>query len=191
MKNIIITLALTLAVAMSLALDGCSADYDRVIKESTRAIEKNPSDIEAYRARGRAWEEKGDYDGAIADCNKAIEIDPGGAKPYYFRCNLYSKKGDYDQAILDCTKAIELDSDDAYAYYFRARAWEGKGDFEKAIKDCTKAIKKSQMIWMDVELHRARAQLWLKTGKVDRYEEDLAKAKELSDSIPGGQKALD
>jgi tetratricopeptide (TPR) repeat protein len=157
MKNIIITLALTLAVAMSLALDGCSADYDRVIKESTRAIEKNPSDIEAYRARGRAWEEKGDY----------------------------------DQAILDCTKAIELDSDDAYAYYFRARAWEGKGDFEKSIKDCTKAIKKSQMIWMDVELHRARAQLWVKTGKVDRYEEDLAKAKELSDSIPGGQKALD
>jgi tetratricopeptide (TPR) repeat protein len=157
MKNFIITLTLTLAVAMSLVFGGCSADYDRVIKESTKAIEKNPSDIEAYRARGRAWEEKGDY----------------------------------DQAILDCNKAIELDSDEPYAYYFRARAWEGKGDFEKAIKDCTKAIEKSQMIWMDVALHKARAQLWLKTGKVDRYEEDLAKAKELSDSIPGGQQGLD
>jgi tetratricopeptide (TPR) repeat protein len=157
MKNIIITLALTLAVAMSLALDGCSADYDRVIKESTRAIEKNPSDIEAYRARGRAWEEKGDYDRAIADSTKALEIDPGDVNLYYLRGYLYREKGDYDGAIADCNKAI----------------------------------KKSQMIWMDVELHRARAQLWVKTGKVDRYEEDLAKAKELSDSIPGGQKALD
>ena len=109
MKNIIITLALTLAVAMSLALDGCSADYDRVIKESTRAIEKNPSDIEAYRARGRAWEEKGDYDRAIADYTKALEIDPGDVNLYYLRGYLYREKGDYDGAIADCNKAIEID----------------------------------------------------------------------------------
>jgi len=74
MKKIIITLTLSLAVTMSLVLDGCSADYDRVIKNSTKAITNNPSDIEAYRARGRAWEEKGDYDQAILDCTKAIEL---------------------------------------------------------------------------------------------------------------------
>jgi hypothetical protein len=47
MKKIIITLTLSLAVAMSLVLDGCSADYDRVIKNSTKAITNSPSDIEA------------------------------------------------------------------------------------------------------------------------------------------------
>ena len=47
------------------------------------------------------------------------------------------------------------------------------------------------MIWLDVELYRARAQLWSKLGEFDRYKEDLSKAKELSDFIPGSQKTLD
>ena len=46
-------------------------------------------------------------------------------------------------------------------------------------------------IWMDVELHKGRAQLCLKTGKVDSYEKDLAKAKELLGSIPRGQTEVD
>ena len=33
-------------------------------------------------------------------------------------------------------------------------------------------------IWMDAELPIARAQLFLKTGKVDSYEKDHAKEKE-------------
>ena len=92
---------------------------------------------------------------------------------------------------MDCKKAIELDSDDASAYYFRARAWEGKGNSSKASKECAKAIERRQMIWLDVELYKAGAQLQLKFGKVDRYEQGLAKAKALSRSIPGGPRGLD
>ena len=88
MKSNSIILALTLVVAMSLFFHGCSADYDRVIKESTDDIKKNPRDSEAYRARGRAWEEKGDYDRAIADYTKTIEKEPGAARPYYFRARV-------------------------------------------------------------------------------------------------------
>jgi hypothetical protein len=47
MKKTIITLTLSLAVTMSLVLDGCSADYDRLIQETTKSINKNPKDIEA------------------------------------------------------------------------------------------------------------------------------------------------
>ena len=96
---------------MSLALDGCSADYDRVIKESTRAIEKNPSDIEAYRARGRAWEEKGDYDRAIADYTKAIKKSQMiwmDVELHRARAQLWLKTGKVDRYEEDLAKAKEL-----------------------------------------------------------------------------------
>ncbi|MGB6929404.1 MAG: tetratricopeptide repeat protein, partial [Syntrophobacteria bacterium] len=79
MKNIIIAVTLTLVIALSLMATGCSPNYDSMIADSTKAIEKNPDDAEAYRERASAWEEKGDYDQAIADCTKAIEINPDDA----------------------------------------------------------------------------------------------------------------
>ena len=118
MKNIIIALALTLVIPLGLTIAGCAPNYDHTIADSTKAIEKNPDDADAYRERANAWEEKGDYDQAIADYSKAIELDQRDVNLYYLRSYLYSEKGDYDQAIADCTKAIEINPDDAKAYYF-------------------------------------------------------------------------
>lgn len=47
MKNIIITLALTLTIAMSLQLSGCSANY--INAENTEDIEEDPLDGEVCR----------------------------------------------------------------------------------------------------------------------------------------------
>ena len=96
MNKLIINVTLTLAVAMSLALEGCSPNYDRVIEESSKAIKKNPRDSEAYRARAGAWEKKGDYDRAIEDYTKAIELDPGDITLYYLREYLYRETGSED-----------------------------------------------------------------------------------------------
>ena len=187
MKNIIIAATLTLVFSLGLIIAGCSPNYDQIITDSTKAIEKNPDDADAYLARARASEEKGDYDLAIADCAKAIEVNPDDAKAYYFRGYNYRKKGDYDRAIADCTKAIEIDPDDAIAYYFRARAWEEKGNLDKAIKDCGKALEKNRQVWLDAILYKYPAGLWLRVGKDRRYREDLATAEELSEYVDESQ----
>jgi tetratricopeptide (TPR) repeat protein len=88
-----------------------SADHDRVIKESSKAIKKNPSDIEAYRARGRAWQEKGDYDQAILDCTKAIEKSQMiwlDVELHQARAQLWLKTGKVDRYEEDLAKAKEL-----------------------------------------------------------------------------------
>jgi hypothetical protein len=41
MKNIIIAVTLTLIIALSQMLSGCSPNYDGIIADSTKAIEKN------------------------------------------------------------------------------------------------------------------------------------------------------
>jgi tetratricopeptide (TPR) repeat protein len=115
MKNIIIAVILTPVIALSLVIAGCSPNYDSVIADSTKALEKNPDDAEAYRERASAWEEKGDYDQAIADYSKAIELDQDDVTLYYLRGHLYGEKGRYDRAIADCDKAIEIGPDDAKA----------------------------------------------------------------------------
>ena len=72
-----------------------------MIADSTKAIEKNPDDAEAYRERANAWEEKGDYDQAIADYSKAIELDQGDVSPIstIYEATSTVRKADYDQAI--------------------------------------------------------------------------------------------
>jgi hypothetical protein len=56
MKNIIIAVTLTLIIALSQMLSGCSPNYDGIIADSTKAIEKKPDDAEAYRERASAWD---------------------------------------------------------------------------------------------------------------------------------------
>lgn len=56
--------------------NGDERNLDRAIAGFTRAIERDPNDVYAYRMRGAAYGEKGDHDHAIADCTRAIEIDP-------------------------------------------------------------------------------------------------------------------
>ncbi|MES0363703.1 MAG: tetratricopeptide repeat protein, partial [Desulfobacteria bacterium] len=76
-------------------ITGCSPNYDRIIADSTKGIERNPDDAEAYRERASAWEEKGDYDQAIADCTKAIKIDRDDANAYYFRARAVASMGSH------------------------------------------------------------------------------------------------
>ena len=51
-------------------------EYPQLIRDYTRAIERNPKDSEAYRLRGYAKYQHEDWDRAIADYTRAIELDP-------------------------------------------------------------------------------------------------------------------
>ena len=83
-------------------------DYDRAIRDFTKAIEINPRYAKAYNYRGSAYGEKGDYDQAIRDFTKAIEINPKNSNAYAGRSWVWGKKGDYDKANADWAKAQEL-----------------------------------------------------------------------------------
>lgn len=83
-------------------------DYHQLIRDYTRAIDRNPKDSEAYRQRGNAEYEKEDWDRAIADFTRAIECDPKSHVAYMNRAWAHAKKEEYDAAIKDIRKAIQL-----------------------------------------------------------------------------------
>jgi coenzyme F420-reducing hydrogenase gamma subunit len=51
MKNIIIAVTLTLVIALSPMITGCPPNYDRIIADSTKALEKNPDERKATMTR--------------------------------------------------------------------------------------------------------------------------------------------
>jgi tetratricopeptide (TPR) repeat protein len=83
-------------------------DYHQLIRDYTRAIERNPKDSEAYRRRGNAEYGKEEWDRAIADFNRAIELDPESHVAYMNRAWAHAKKEEYGAAIKDIQKAIQL-----------------------------------------------------------------------------------
>jgi tetratricopeptide (TPR) repeat protein len=157
MKNIIIVRTSFFLISMLFFLNGCSVNYDRIIDKSTKSIEKNPNNSEAYIKRGDAYESKGFYGEtnnkedyyfkAISDYTMAIEIDHQNAKAYDKRGWVHYITKSYDKAIADYTMAVEIgpNNDDAnrglsMAFEKRGLAYVNKGKLENAIADCTKAI---------------------------------------------------
>ena len=80
----------------------------QAIADLNKAIQLNPSLVEAYNNRGAVYINNGDYDQALEDLNKAIQLDPNFAVAYYNRGVSYKNKGKYDQANADFAKEKEL-----------------------------------------------------------------------------------
>lgn len=115
-------------------------EYDKAIKDYTKAIELNPRNAIAYGGRGNTYYMKRIYDQAIADFTKAVALDPMNAFLYTIRGNVYDDKGLYEMAIADYTKAIDLNPNFAVAYSERGVAKTRKGSYDEAMTDFAKAI---------------------------------------------------
>tara|TARA_Y100001978_G_scaffold189464_1_gene191769 strand:- start:200 stop:1648 length:1449 start_codon:yes stop_codon:yes gene_type:complete len=69
--------------------------YELIIKDSSRAIELNPKNGDAYLCRGSAKDELQDYLGAIYDYSKVIELNPHMEDALFRRGELKIKYKDF------------------------------------------------------------------------------------------------
>jgi len=114
-------------------------DYNKAIKEYTKAIELNPKSAIYYNNRGVSYDDLGKYTTAIADYTKAIELNPKYADAYSNRGVSYHELGKYTTAIADYTKAIELNPKHADAYSNRGVSYRKLNQHDKAVADFKKA----------------------------------------------------
>jgi len=57
-------------------------EYDHAIADYTKAIEIDPTYVNAYNSRGIAYTNKGDYRNAIADVTRAVELSTKPTSPH-------------------------------------------------------------------------------------------------------------
>jgi Tfp pilus assembly protein PilF len=86
------------------------SEVDQAITALTEALAIDDQYVNAYLARGEAYEEKGDLVHAIADFSAVIRIIPEKSHTYRLRAAAYQAKGDQRRAQADYAKAAELQS---------------------------------------------------------------------------------
>ena len=84
-----------------------NGQYDKAIKEFTKAIEANPNEAEIYYSRGGAYRDGGDYDSAIEDWTEVIRRARQGAKAYCKRGMLYAKIEKDELASADLQRGMK------------------------------------------------------------------------------------
>jgi tetratricopeptide (TPR) repeat protein len=125
-------------------------EWERAIADYGSALEHDPTLVEAYTHRSRAYAElKYDDPRALADANRAIELDPKNARGYVARgmFHLDQVPPVPERALADFTKAIEVDPRNAYAYMHRALLHAIEGDHAAAKADIAKAIELDWRLW--------------------------------------------
>jgi len=113
-------------------------DYNKAVKDYTKAIQLNPASDTNYVSRGDTYRYLGQYPKAMQDYAKAIQINPTKNTNYSARGDSHASLGQYSKAIKDYNKAIQLNPKDGSCYYHRARIFFDWGKTEEACADLQK-----------------------------------------------------
>jgi tetratricopeptide (TPR) repeat protein len=125
--------------AVSLWKNDRYSDSKTAVKFLDKAVEENPSFVEAYNNRGNAHREMKQYDLALNDYNKAISLDANFFKAYNNRGNVYYDQGNYQMAVRDYNIALHLNSTYSLAYLNRGLAYHRLKNDRLACQDFTRA----------------------------------------------------
>ncbi len=112
--------------------------YDRAIKDLTRALTLDPADRTAQQARATAYVRIGQWNKAVLDADELIRHNAGDSTAYKLRGQAYLALEEYQRANDDFTRALERGRD-AETFYLRAWAKVHLGDIKEAIFDCNDA----------------------------------------------------
>ena len=110
------------------------------LADFNKAIEMEPSYINAYINRGFLLSKLGALPQALADDDKAVNLNPKLAGAYINRGQVYDKMGHFNEALADYNKAISLKDNLAESYNDRANVYFKMGNLPQAIADYNKAL---------------------------------------------------
>ena len=106
----------------------------------SKAIERDPSDANAYYKRGIAYRELQKYQKAIKDLERAILLTPENANFYYALGIVYHRQNSFNNAISQYHKAVAVDNKSWEAITKIGLIKHEQGDVEGAQKQWKKAL---------------------------------------------------
>jgi tetratricopeptide (TPR) repeat protein len=112
----------------------------KTIEVSTKIIDLDSKNIQAYLNRGNAYLELEKYTKATDDFNTIIQIDSINIKGYKYRGLAYYANNRNNDAMKDINKALQLDSTFKNLYEIRGNIFHELEDHENAIKDLSHSI---------------------------------------------------
>lgn len=111
---------------------------NQAIEDLTRALNLDPSDRAAQRARCLAYLQNREWTNALLDADGLIQHDSEDCAAYKLRGQAHMGLKDYQHAHEDFSRVLRMRRD-AETFYLRARAKVHLGDYQEAIFDCNDA----------------------------------------------------
>lgn len=107
-------------------------------KEYDRAIQLNPSFVEAQTSRAILMISMGRCEEAVAGARRALELDPLSAMTARYAAASFLYCGRYDEAIGEYTKAIAIEPKDPLSHHNLGLAYVQKGMFQIGLEEMEK-----------------------------------------------------
>ena len=145
------------------------------IEKLSKAIEMDPTLIDAYLARGIAYFYIGEMEHCIADLDIVLLNKPEVSAALYWRSRSYMELDKADLALVDIDQAIALDPNEPAGPLFRCFIHSSRDEYDAAIADATKAVE----LGMEKPGYQNRALTFTKMGKYQEAIEDWTKVIEL------------
>jgi tetratricopeptide (TPR) repeat protein len=149
----------------------------KALEYFSQRIEKDSTDVEAYKIRAKVYRFQQEYKGAIADLDAVLSVHPESVEILTLRGNIWADLHDNKRAISDYTCAIRANPDYASAYHNRADAFYDLSEYDKALKDCTQAVRLEPR---QVEHYSLRGSILYSLKEFDKAVEDDDKAVQLA-----------
>lgn len=143
-------------------------DYQGAIDTYTKAIQLNPSLVEAYFRRGLVYQKTDKVSAAITDFNQAIAFKGDYAEAYNSRGLALYNLGEKTKAIDDFSLAIQHKPEFAEAYYNRGTVRSASDLESEAIDDFSQAIQYKPTYF---EAYSGRGYAYFSSG---RFQESIA-----------------
>lgn len=110
-------------------------DYEGALALLDAALEREPENADALKARGGARYAARDYEGARADYDRAVDLDPADQAAAAAQGIVAYAQARYDEAVVSLSVALRLDPADTAALAMRAAAYYQLGRPERALAD--------------------------------------------------------
>ena len=115
-------------------------DTKQAEREYDRAIQLNPSFVEAHTSRAILMISMGRCEEAVAGGRRALELDPLSALTARYAAASFLYCGRYDEAIEHYTRAVTIEPEDPLSHHNLGLAYIQKGMFEIGLQEMEKGF---------------------------------------------------
>lgn len=112
-----------------------AGDHEGALALLDAALEREPDNAEALKARGETRYSARDYDGAREDYDRAVDLDPADQDAALAQGVIAYAQGRYAEAIVSLTVALRLDPGDVDAMSMRGAAYYQMGRWDRSLAD--------------------------------------------------------
>jgi tetratricopeptide (TPR) repeat protein len=160
---------------------GLTEDPEQRLADYDRAVELNPRDLDAWRARARFHAARGDTEQAVDDFMRLLERNPDDIAAHQMVAGLLATLRKFDEAGHHLQRLIDLNPDSPLPYRLRAGVHIAQEKWDEALADIDRALEVEPTDFMALLI---RSEIHQQRGDSEAARRDVDRALELKPDLP-------